>query len=107
MHNLELQKSRKQIRRGEDKVSASRLGCTPCHASRLVGGLAKGVGVSSDIDEEASLDHILQYWYVIDVSIDIADNQCLTFGLGLTLEQDGPKSWLVFPALAGFLLPPV
>ena len=107
VHNFKLQKSRKQIWRGEHKVSARRLGSIPSHTRGLVGGLSKDVGVSPDIDEEASFDHIVQHWYAVDVSIDIADNQSRAFGLGLNFEQNGPKSWLVFPALAGFLLPPV
>ena len=85
--------------RGEHRVSACRLGSSPRHTRGLVGDLAEDVGVSSDIDKEASFDHILQHWYAIDVRIDIADNQSRTFGLGLNFEQNGPKKLVGFPGI--------
>ena len=103
VRNLKLQKSRKLIWRGEHKVSACRLGGIPCHTRGLAGDLSKGVGVGSDIDEKASFDHIAQHWYAVDVSIDIADNQSRAFGLGLDVEQNGPKKLVVFPRIGRVL----
>ena len=103
VHNLKLQKSRKQIWRGEHKVSACRLGGIPCHTRGLAGDLSKGVGVGSDIDEKASFDHIVQHWDAVDVGIDIADYQSRTFGLGLDFEQNGPNK-LVGPPRIGRVL---
>ena len=52
--------------------------------------------MSPNIDEKASFDHVLQYRDAFNVSIDIADNQGGTLGLGRDLEQDGPKELVRF-----------
>ncbi len=59
--------------------------------------------MSPDINEEASFDHVLQHWNVPSVGIDIADNQCVTFGLGLNLEQNGPKKLVRLPSIGRVL----
>ena len=56
MYDLELQKGRKEVRGRKDKVSASRLSSIPRHASWLVGGLAKRVGMGTNVNKLASFD---------------------------------------------------
>ena len=103
VRKLKLQKSRKQIWRGEHKVSARMLGGVPCHTRELAGDLAKGVGVGTGIDEAASFDRIVQHRNAVNVGIDIAYYQSRTFGLGLDFEQNGPKKLVGFPRIGRVL----
>ena len=55
------------------------------------------------INEEASFDYALQDRNVPNVGVDITDNQCGTLGLGLNLEQNGPKKLVGLPSIGRVL----
>ena len=103
VHNLDLQKSKEKVWGGENKISAGGSGSIPRHTGGLVGSLAKGIGLSPDINEEASFDHVLQHWNVPNVGVDITDNQYGTLGLGLNLEQNGLKKLVRLPSIGRVL----